>query len=98
MGQRGKWSSRGLGLEGLKGCGQGTGEAGDKKGTEDQRAPWEMMGGLSGGAPGSSGEVHPLDSGEKVEGQPLREGCREAAYFGKSQVPGRWEVKRNSLK
>ena len=44
------------------------------------------------------GRCIPLDSGEKMEGQLLREGCREAAYFGKSQVPGRWEVKRNSLK
>lgn len=44
------------------------------------------------------GRCIPLDSGEKMEGQPLREGCREAAYFGKSQVPDRWEVKRNSLK
>ena len=32
---------------------------GDKKGPEDQRVPWEMMGGLSGVASGSSGEVHP---------------------------------------
>lgn len=66
-------------LEELKGCSQETGE-----GAEEQRAPRETRGELSGAASGNS-----LDSGEWTEGQPLLEGCREAVASEERQDGGR---------